>query len=45
MTKDIQPDPGAVLLTCAEMAAADAMTIAGGIPGTQLMENDGAASQ
>jgi NAD(P)H-hydrate epimerase len=43
MKEDIQPDPGAVLLTCAEMAAADAMTIAGGIPGTQLMENAGRA--
>jgi len=38
---DILPDGKLALLTCAEMSTADAATIAGGIPGTGLMETAG----
>jgi ADP-dependent NAD(P)H-hydrate dehydratase / NAD(P)H-hydrate epimerase len=41
--RDLRPRDEAVLLTCAEMAAADAATIAGGTPGTTLMEAAGRA--
>lgn len=40
---DLHPHDAAVLLTCAEMAAADAATIAGGTPGSALMEAAGKA--
>lgn len=41
--RDIVPHDDLVLLTCAEMARADAAAIATGIRGTQLMENAGRA--
>jgi hydroxyethylthiazole kinase-like uncharacterized protein yjeF len=40
---DIVPNSDLVLLTCAEMGAADAAAIAGGIPGTKLMDAAGRA--
>ena len=43
LLRDIVPHDNLVLLTCAEMGRADAAAIAGGIPGTQLMENAGRA--
>ena len=41
--RDLRPRDEAALLTCAEMAAADAATIAAGTPGTALMEAAGRA--
>ena len=41
--RDIVPHNDLVLLTCAEMGRADAAAIAGGTPGTVLMENAGRA--
>jgi hydroxyethylthiazole kinase-like uncharacterized protein yjeF len=41
--RDIRPHDAAALLTCMEMAAADAATIAAGTPGTALMEAAGRA--
>jgi hydroxyethylthiazole kinase-like uncharacterized protein yjeF len=41
--RDLKPDGKAALLTCAEMAAADATTIAAGTAGTTLMEAAGRA--
>jgi len=41
--QDLRPHDEAALLTCAEMAAADAATIAAGTPGTALMEAAGRA--
>src|SRR5206468_10938821 len=41
--RDLKPDSKAALLTCAEMAAADATTIAAGTAGTTLMEAAGRA--
>jgi len=41
--RDLRPRKEAALLTCAEMAAADAATIAAGTPGTALMEAAGRA--
>ncbi len=43
MPRDIVPNNELVLLTCAEMAKADAGAIAGGIRGSELMENAGRA--
>jgi NAD(P)H-hydrate epimerase len=40
---DFEPQSVRVLLTCAEMGKADAIAIAGGISGTELMENAGRA--
>ncbi|HTR84498.1 MAG TPA: NAD(P)H-hydrate dehydratase [Reyranella sp.] len=40
---DIAPDDDLTLLTCAEMGAADAAAIAGGVSGTALMEAAGRA--
>ena len=40
---DLAPNDELALLTCSEMAAADAATIAGGTPGSELMEAAGAA--
>jgi ADP-dependent NAD(P)H-hydrate dehydratase / NAD(P)H-hydrate epimerase len=41
--RDLRPHDEAALLSCAEMAAADAATIAAGTPGTALMEAAGRA--
>lgn len=41
--RDLSASDDLVLLRCAEMARADAAAIAGGIPGTQLMEAAGRA--
>jgi hydroxyethylthiazole kinase-like uncharacterized protein yjeF len=41
--QDITPHDASVLLSCAEMAQADAFAIAGGTPGTTLMETAGKA--
>ncbi len=43
MPEDLRPRSEAVILTCAEMAAADAATIAAGTPGSALMEEAGKA--
>ncbi|MBS0518637.1 MAG: NAD(P)H-hydrate dehydratase [Proteobacteria bacterium] len=42
-SKDILPRDELVLLSCSEMAAADAAAVAGGTPGAELMEAAGAA--
>src|SRR5262245_58576925 len=41
--RDLEPRDDLVLLSCAEMGRADAATIAGGIPGIDLMEAAGRA--
>lgn len=41
MPDDLSPDPDLALLTCAQMAAADAAAIAAGTPGSVLMETAG----
>ncbi len=41
--RDLVPSDDLALLTCAEMASADAAAIAGGVSGTELMEAAGAA--
>ncbi|MCW5737677.1 MAG: NAD(P)H-hydrate dehydratase [Enhydrobacter sp.] len=43
MADELTPTPEFALLTCAEMAAADAAAIASGIPGSTLMEAAGRA--
>jgi NAD(P)H-hydrate epimerase len=43
LLQDLTPDDDLALLTCSEMAAADAATMAGGTAGTELMEAAGAA--